>query len=306
MAKRGYSKKPVGTCGFGYDKNIVNKFKNTRIDWHWYTLCMLLAMGRFKWKNLPPNVDARLIEESLIFYGSCLFWYNPIMDGYYATPSANTGFDINGIPTNRRVNRWNKFNGSFDSSNSVIIYNDYMRQPFIWEIEYFVDQFVLLDKVKNINTKLQAKPKAIIGSMDNVNSLNQLINNIDNMSVPYIKIDEGILGDIQKAQAVDLGREIILEPLEKQTVAVYNRYLTRLGYNNVNIIKKERLISDEAQANSESIMGIRDTSFQMRKQACEQINKMFNLNVDVEFVSIESLTGKLPDIQNRDIEDEVL
>lgn len=300
MGKKGYSSNPVGTCGPGFDQNIVNKFNNNLSSWHWFCICFLLAVGRFHWKNLPPTVDESLIEKTLIMYGSALFWRNKITENYYVTPSTNTDFDINGNPTHMRVDRWNKFHGNFNQSNAVLIFNDYLKEPFIAEIEYFVKKFVLIDKAKDINIKLQCKPKAIVGSMDNINSLNQMLNNIETMNMPYLKIDANMIEDLMKVQSIDLGKEIILKDLEDEVVALYHRYLTRLGYNNVNIVKKERLVTDEAQSNIEGVLGLRDTSLLMRKKACKEINKLFGLNIDVEFVTYEELTGQNETLDNTD------
>ena len=62
-----------------------------------------------------------------------------------------------------------------------------------------------------------------------------------------------------------------------------NEALTFLGINNANTDKKERLITDEVKANDEQLYVARQVMLNARKQACEEINKMFGLNIDVEF-----------------------
>ena len=53
--------------------------------------------------------------------------------------------------------------------------------------------------------------------------------------------------------------------------------------SNVNIVKKERLITDEVIRNQGGTVASRYSRLNSRKQACEQINKMFGLNIDVEY-----------------------
>jgi hypothetical protein len=43
------------------------------------------------------------------------------------------------------------------------------------------------------------------------------------------------------------------------------------------------MISDEVMRNQGGVVASRYSRLQARKQACEQINAMFGLNVDVEF-----------------------
>jgi len=61
-----------------------------------------------------------------------------------------------------------------------------------------------------------------------------------------------------------------------------NEFFTFLGINNVNSDKRERLITNEVDANNEQIEFSAKIMLDSRKKACEKINKMFNLNIDVE------------------------
>ena len=59
--------------------------------------------------------------------------------------------------------------------------------------------------------------------------------------------------------------------------------MTYLGINNSNQEKRERLVEDEVSANNDQVNAFRNIALNARKQACEEINKMFGLNVDVEW-----------------------
>ena len=60
---------------------------------------------------------------------------------------------------------------------------------------------------------------------------------------------------------------------------IWNEALTYLGISNVNTVKKERLISDEVVRNSGGTIASRYSRLESRRQACEQINKMFGLDI---------------------------
>ena len=63
----------------------------------------------------------------------------------------------------------------------------------------------------------------------------------------------------------------------------WNECLTRLGISNVNIQKKERLISDEVTRAMGGVIASRYSRLEMRRQAADAINKMFGLNIEVDY-----------------------
>jgi hypothetical protein len=64
---------------------------------------------------------------------------------------------------------------------------------------------------------------------------------------------------------------------------IWNELLTYLGISNVNIVKKERLVSDEVLRNQGGTVFSRYSRLESRRKACEQINEMFGLNVSVDY-----------------------
>ena len=75
----------------------------------------------------------------------------------------------------------------------------------------------------------------------------------------------------------------IADKLYTLKTEIWNEALTYLGINNVNVTKKERLITDEVQRNQGGTLASRNSRLGMRQKACEEINKMFGLNMWVEF-----------------------
>ena len=64
--------------------------------------------------------------------------------------------------------------------------------------------------------------------------------------------------------------------------SIMNEFLTEIGINNANTSKRERLISDEANANNEEIQTIVELWLDNLKKCCDKVNKMFNLNIGIE------------------------
>ena len=59
--------------------------------------------------------------------------------------------------------------------------------------------------------------------------------------------------------------------------------MTYLGISNLNIQKKERLISDEAIRSQGGTIASRYSRLSERRNACDKINDMFGLNISVDF-----------------------
>ena len=64
---------------------------------------------------------------------------------------------------------------------------------------------------------------------------------------------------------------------------LWNEALTYLGISNLNVQKKERLISDEVMRNQGGTIASRYSRLEARRQACNEINKMFGLDIWCDF-----------------------
>ena len=60
-------------------------------------------------------------------------------------------------------------------------------------------------------------------------------------------------------------------------------FLTFLGISNLNVQKKERLITDETIRSQGGTIASRYSRLNARRQACEEINKMFGLDIWVDY-----------------------
>ena len=56
-----------------------------------------------------------------------------------------------------------------------------------------------------------------------------------------------------------------------------------LGIPNSPSEKKERLVANEAKVSQGGTLASRSSRLEMRKTACREINKMFGLDIDVEY-----------------------
>lgn len=64
---------------------------------------------------------------------------------------------------------------------------------------------------------------------------------------------------------------------------IENEFATRIGLANVNSEKKERLVTDEVQANRDETYSIAETWLESLKEGCEKANNMFGINMSVDW-----------------------
>lgn len=62
-----------------------------------------------------------------------------------------------------------------------------------------------------------------------------------------------------------------------------DEFLTVIGINNANTDKKERLITDEVNANNEETQALADLWLEQLKECCDKVNGMFGLDIGVDW-----------------------
>lgn len=253
---------------------------------------MNLAISVFEWENLPKGVDGRMLEFWLLRDGYVGFFYDEALkhdemrrapEGYAVLPLMLGGeFDMYEYPRDRRAYSVNGFNYECDEDNSVIIFNSYLRVPMwttLWQYAYRLAE---VQRTIDINCRQQRTARVI--RCDEKQRLTYL-----NAAK---EVDEGrnwVHGDknfdIDAFQVVDVTTPYVGNEMQIYKHQLWNEALTYLGIENVNTDKKERLISDEVVNNMGDVEAERFTRLNARKQACEEINELFGLKVDVKFRS---------------------
>ena len=107
------------------------------------------------------------------------------------------------------------------------------------------------------------------------NAINQRIDN-----EPVMFVDKSL--DLNDIKILDLNPPLVFPQLQLQKHNVLNECFTRLGINNANMDKRERLVADEVQANNEQVQASEDVMLKARQRACEEINRIFGTNISVE------------------------
>lgn len=273
MAKKFRNKKPTS---LGNQQFYESAYKNDVIFQQYYNRLLELSISMFEWTGLPDSIDPRFLELVLFGDGFSIFFKDDVL-GYLALRTMIGGrLDVYQIPMERRAYASNGYNMKLDSSNSVIIYNNMIHTNSVLEVENFSARLAKLDRIIDVNCNAQKTPVLITCDESQRLTMKNLYMKYEG-NVPYIFGDSNLNPNSIKVLKTDAPYNA--DKLYTLKTQIWNEALTYLGISNVNIQKRERLITDEVMRNQGGTIASRYSRLESRRQACEQINKMFGLDI---------------------------
>lgn len=246
----------------------------------YYNRLVELAVAMFDWKNVPDTVDVRFLELALFRDGKAVFFKDEVI-GYLGLRCMASGqWDVYNVPTRRRAFATNGYQKELNPQDSVIIWNNQLRTNSILDVEQFSMRLYNLDRAIDVNANAQKTPILITCDDEQRLSLLNLYQKYDG-NQPVIFGTKALKTDSIKTLTTDA--PYVADKLYQLKTQYWNEALTYLGISNVNFQKKERMISDEVSRQMGGVIANRYSRLNARKKACEEINKMFGLNMDVEY-----------------------
>lgn len=261
----------------------------------YYNRLMELSMSMFEWKNLPDTVDERYLELGLFSSGCMVFFKDDVIGELALNMTYQGGFDIYGEPTRRRAySRYNQFQTTLDKDNSVIIWNNMLRTNSALDVQMFAYRLYNLDRIIDINANAQKTPVLITCDEKQKLTMKNLYMQYEG-NYPVIFGDSNL--DIKSLSVLKTDAPFVSDKIYDLKVKIWNEALTYLGISNTNTTKKERMISDEVIRNQGGTIASRYSRLESRRKAVKKINKMFELNITVDYRE---------DFQSTDIENDTL
>lgn len=279
----------------------MNKRKDSRQSWEsfdlnnrtyqmYYNRLNELAINMFEWKNVPPSIDVRFLELMLFCDGMVVFFKDDELKETGLSDESGTflclqcmingPLDVYRIPTKRRAYAVNGYNQELNENNSVIIFNNYLHTNCLNDIEMFSRRLYEIERTIDTNIIAQKTPVLIKATETQRLTLKNLYKEYSG-NEPFIFGDADL--DLKSIEAISTNAPFIAQELNMLKHEYYNEALTYLGIQNINVQKKERMVTDEVQRSMGGIEAQKLTRLNARKDACKKINAMFGLNIDVEF-----------------------
>lgn len=255
-------------------------YMNNRTYLHYYNSLTELSLSMFEWKNLPATIDQRFLEMCLFSDGMCVFFEDDVL-GYLCLQCMIGGkLNVYRIPMQRRAYATNGYNKELDGTNSVIIFNNYLHTNSMLDVEMYSKRLYDLDRAIDVNAKAQKTPVLIQCDESQRLTMKNLYKQYDG-NEPFIFGSKGL--DANGLKVLQTGAPYVADKLYELKSQIWNEALTYLGISNTNVTKKERMISDEVIRNMGGTIASRYSRLESRRQAAEQINNMFGLNIEVNY-----------------------
>lgn len=276
--------------GKGSKERWESAYMNNRTYLQYYNRLTELAISMFEWKNLPPSVDARFLELALFSDGMAIFFKDEVLGELALQCMIGGNLDVYRIPKERRAYATNGYQKSLDDTNSVIIFNNYLHTNSMLDIEMYAKRLYQLERTVDVNVAQQKTPKVIRCTENQRLVMKNLMMQYEG-NEPFIFGDKNL--DMSGITVFDTTAPYVADKLNSLKHEIFNEALTYLGISNVNIQKKERLLSDEVTRNMGSIEAQKFTRLNSRKEACAKINNMFKLEIDVEYRDDVKMLGEI-------------
>ena len=241
-----------------------------------------LAMAMFEWENLPDQIDWRYLEYILYYDGKVLFSKDTDLGEYIVTKCALSGkMNFYRVPQNRRAYADNGYQKELTEKDSVVIFNNMLRLPAYPAMWFYARKLWEIDRTIDINIKAQKTPVLILADEDERLTMKNVYMQYDG-NQPFIFGSKN-MGLADNVKVLKTDAPYLADKLMELKNQIWNEALTYLGISNLNVQKKERLISDEAVRSMGGTIASRQSRLEMRREGCEQINKMFGLNISVNY-----------------------
>jgi hypothetical protein len=253
---------------------------NNRTYLQYYNRLTELAISMFEWKNLPETVDPRYLEMCLFSDGMCVFFNDEVL-GFLALQVAIGGqLNVYRIPIDRRAYASNGYQMNLTEENSVIIFNNYLHTNSMLDVEMFSKRLYNLDRAIDVNANAQKTPILIQCDESQRMTMKNLYKQYEG-NEPFIFGSKAL--DVNGLKVLQTGAPYVADKLYELKVQYWNEALTYLGVSNINTTKKERMITDEVTRNQGGVVASRYSRLESRRQACNQINNMFGLDIWCDF-----------------------
>ena len=259
----------------------ANLILNTHSYRYYFNKLFELAISMFEWKNLPPSVNRRYLELELFETGCMVYFQDDVMGDLCLNCLYNGRLDVYGDPVLRRAySRYNNYQKLLKPSNSVVIWNNYLHLPSYSDTKMFASKLYLIDRTIDVNVHAQKTPVALVGSEQQRLTLLNLYKQYAG-NEPFIFGDKNL--DLNALTVLKTDAPFIADKLYTLKTQYWNEALTHLGISNINIQKKERLITDEVTRNQGGTIASRYSRLESRREAVEKINDMFGTNIEVNY-----------------------
>lgn len=246
-----------------------------------------VAISQFEWINLPKSMNSEYLELCLYEYGKASLLsteeYGFINSkctsngelNIYHLPSKLHCYSVDSLSEDRLLYNGFKEEDSDIYKYCILVKNNPDMIPTEPSLRLFAMRLYEAERTSDVNIRSVKSPVILVGDESLQLALKNLYVKYAG-NEPVIYADKKQLG-ADSVQAINTKAEFLADKLMEYKKEIWNEALTYLGINNINVEKKERLVSEEASANNEMVNLNLQARLSCRKKACKQFNELFGL-----------------------------
>lgn len=258
----------------------IEQLKWDQVFWYYFDTFYGIAQIVYDYDDMPDTVDIEFMERWLLQQGYCFFFQDPVLD-YLALGGTFRDLNVYGKPSKfeARGQDGRYFNPDLNWKNCVMIYDNVERVPIMNNLAIQANRLADMVIAAQANIRKQKTPYIIAADQDTLLTVQNILRDI-NANLPEVIVKKGF--NKEDLQVWQLTAPLIVKDIREEFNACFNETLTYIGIPNVQMQKRERMISDEV---NRSLGGVEANSYRRfitRKRAVEKINKMFNLDIKVK------------------------
>ena len=282
------------------NRNISDMINDSTYN-HYYSYLSLIAKTIFEWSGLPDSVSPKYLEYCLYNFGQAVFFEDDKLGMLCLQAQPTDLKNVYRDPLSVRAVGENGYTKEVNK-NFVLIKNNDDDIPTRNSIENFAYRLYDAQRTADTNVFLHKIPYMILCEEKELLSMKKLFEKVGNNEPVIFGLKNGSIMD--NVKVLETKVPLIFNEVMDYKNTIYNECMTFLGIKNANLDKKERLITSEVDANDDQIAISGATMLKTRQEACEKINKMFGLNVEVRMRDLDEIMLILEKGDNNEVGDE--
>lgn len=273
-------------------RKLVNSQINNFTTYQMYLRQLLtLAENVFEFENMPDFIDTSYLNKTLLRKGSIAFFKDEVL-GLIALPYRNIGkLDVYGRPKTIVAISQNGYQRTLKQGEYVIMYDNNGRYPLFLDIKQYAERIAYSTRTADINIAQQKTPRVWKVPADKEKSFKDMINNVDGFADTVAGYEDiGMLDDISMVLAP---APYVADKIDEHKFKDWSEFLRLIGISNLSMQKRERLITDEIQAQNGGNVASRFSRYEPRAKALKLINEKFGTNIKVKYYDGEPDMNKV-------------
>lgn len=265
-------------------KTVNSQLYNYKTYLNYKDKMLSLALNVFQFKNMNPFIDMSRVNYSLFCNGSIAFFKDDVTGELIALPYTVVGsLDMYGRPQAiRPLPYFGAYNRTLYKRNNefVIMYDNEARLPLYPKLIESAERMALIKRNIDINIAQQSTNRIWTAPEEKMATLKGLLEQVDS-NVNTIVAYDGL--DVNEINTILNVAPFVADKLNDAKKEEWSEFLEMVGITSSVVQKKERLITDEVFTSMGGTIASRFNRYESRRKAVEEINRLFNTDIEVEF-----------------------